>query len=435
MPPDNPSHLLLIDASGFAYRAFHTHPLTSRHSDGLPTGAILGFMALIWDLLSRASADQPTHAAAVFDFPGKTFRHKLFPDYKANRVASKSEELAAQLPYLRHAADALGLKPVEAAGFEADDVIATLAAKAAKAGFRTTIVSSDKDMCQLVVDGSVEIVDPVSRQRLRSKEVVEKLGVEPKVVPDLQALIGDAVDNIPGIIGIGAKTGGALIRRHGKLSAVLAEARKGYRGTVPPKIREAFRRAEPSKILLYRKLALLRSDVTLPVELADLELKPVMRSHLLEILKVLEAEQKFGVMFGAERQLMRVVPALPKGTDPLAWWSAELKRPGQPVPETPQCGFYRRKLVKGAVPVPARIWREPEIDFLTEEPTGNDVIRCEVDGTPRDPAAEWTRLAMKPITEANFHFRIAKGKWATQYAPDEPEASPTKPVDWLKVPL
>ena len=159
-------HLMLVDCSGFAYRSFHSAPAHYHPDHGQPTGAVETFLRLMWGLIGQAQADLPTHAAAVFDARGRTFRQDLFPAYKANRPRARTEELDNQFPMMRGAADLLGMRVLEMAGFEADDLIATLAKKALAKGIRVTIVSSDKDFAQCVVDGSVEIVDPMQNKRV-----------------------------------------------------------------------------------------------------------------------------------------------------------------------------------------------------------------------------------------------------------------------------
>src|SRR5262245_12203354 len=212
-------HLLLIDVSGFAHRAYHAIPKRTR-KDGLEVHAILGSMQMIWKMMGRAQADPITYAAAVFDAPGKTFRHKLYPQYKAGR--QRFPGLIAQMPMLRVATECLGLLAVEAPGYEADDVIATLCTIAKREGIRTTIVGIDKDLFQLVEDNVVEIVDPVNRVRILAADVAGKFGVPPKLMPDVQALAGDSVDNILGVRWVGQIMAAKLIIEHGSLDLFLA---------------------------------------------------------------------------------------------------------------------------------------------------------------------------------------------------------------------
>jgi DNA polymerase-1 len=427
-------HILLLDASGFAYRSFYAGSPVYRESDGEPIGAILGFMGLLWRLLGAAQADQPTHAVAVFDHPGPTFRHKLFPAYKANRnlARARQQELKRQLPVMRAVAGVMGLAPMEVEGFEGDDVIATLAAKAVKDGIRVTIVSADKDFCSLVQDGKVEIIDPMNRTRVLEADVRgRKFGVDPKRVPDVQALAGDPVDNIPGIDGIGLKTAAGLIRALGSIEGVAAAVHTDPQ-LFNPGARVAIKRAGLKTLQLYRTLATLRPDVPVEPAWSELELKPIVREHVEQILKALGAERRFEAVFSTEPKMQRVVEA---SKDAFVWWAKELKSPGQAAPEDPQCGFYRRRLVRGGPWVVARIWREPEVDFMTGKPTGLDVLQCELGGERRDPVIEWLKLCSHPIEEAEFRYRAATADWAKKHAPHEPEAKPSEKIDWNKVSL
>lgn len=424
-------HLLLVDASGFAHRAFHTGGNQFR-SDGLPTWAITGFLAMGWRLLSAIQADQPTHAAAVFDAPGKTFRHTLFPAYKNNRPG-RAEELAVQLPFMRHAAEVLGFTPIEREGFEADDVIASLARAASKLGIRTTIVSSDKDFCQLVSDGLVEIVDPVAHLRILEADVRgRKFGVEPGQVPDVQALAGDAIDNIPGIDGIGLKSASALIRVFGTIEGVMAGIAQAPHHFTPGQRVHLKMPGTLERLKLYRTLATLRTDVEVGNPL-DLVLQPVLRSQVEKILEVLEATGRFESIFATEPKLRRVVDRM---TDEAAyeWWIEELLVSGQDQPDFPQCGCFERRLVRGGVFVPASIWREAELDPVTGEPTGQQILRCQVGSNIRDPFIEWPMLARRPIRREKYDFQMADHGWAKLYAPTDPKANPNKPIDILAHP-
>ena len=413
-------HLLLVDASGFAFRAFYSWPPRYRESDGQPIGAILGFMGMVWRMRGAADADQPTHGAAVFDSPGRNFRHDLFPAYKANRDPARRVELDAQMPFMRHAAETLGLVPVEAPGYEADDVIATLCRKATKAGMRTTIVSSDKDFGQLVADGVVEIVDPMAKRRVLAADVERKFGVPPRLVPDVQALAGDTVDGIPGIPGCGLKLAAGLVRRFGSMEGVIENASKCRQ----PSLRRSLER-HGEKARLYRQLTVLRQDVRLGLALGDLACTEVMVAHLEAIMKALGAANLMGPVFGIDRKEARPVPTV---RDEWGWWKEELKHPGQRLPVDPQPGYYKRKLVKGGPFVMARIWRE------ADPATGKTVVRCEVGGQARDPLAEWTRLSMAPITAAEFGFEVADADHARKYRPGDPKATPGRSINLLLQP-
>ena len=411
-------HLLLMDASGFAFRAFHSQNPRYRESDGEPTGAIEVFMGLTWRMLGAAQADPPTMGAAVFDAPGKNFRHALFPAYKANRDPSRRVELDKQFPIMRAAAEVLGLTSVECSGFEADDVIATLAHRARRAGIRTTIVSSDKDFSQCVDDGKIEIVDPLAKKRALTADVIAKFGVPPAQVPDVQALAGDIIDGIPGIPGCGLKTAAALVRRFGGLEQVLKHADECRFPQVRAQLK---RRADEAR--LYLKLTTLRRNVPIKIKFEDLRLKPVVRSHLIEILRALEAEGRAESIFGLDPQMLRAVD---KVKSPLEWWREELAAPGQRLPDLPQCGFYMRRLIKGGAFVPARIWRDPEYDLVTDTPTGREILRCELGTRAVDPMAEWVRLSAQPISEAEYRKMMLK--WQAGKPPP-----PTSPPDLSKV--
>ena len=252
--------LLLVDGSGYIFRAFHALPPMTR-GDGTPVNAVYGFTAMLMKLIDDM---QPDHVAVVFDVARKTFRSDIYPDYKANR-SEPPEELVPQFALVREATAALTLPAVELAGFEADDMIATYATAAEAAGLATTIVSSDKDLMQLV-RGDVTMLDPMKQRRIGAPEVVERFGVPPEKVVDVQALAGDATDNVPGVPGIGIKTAAELINIYGDLETLLARADE----IKQPKRRENLLNfAEQARI--SRQLVLLRDDAPMPLELAALK--------------------------------------------------------------------------------------------------------------------------------------------------------------------
>ncbi len=217
-------HLYLVDGSGYLFRAYHALPPLTRKSDGLPTGAVSGYCNMLWKLLEDMKGpDQPTHLAVIFDAGEKTFRNDMYAGYKANRPPPP-EDLIPQFPLVRDATRAFGISCVEMAGYEADDLIATYARLAREAKARCTIISSDKDLMQLVVDGEVELLDTMKNKRLATAEVMEKFGVPPDKVIQVQALAGDSVDNVPGVRGIGIKTAAELINTYGDLETLLARA-------------------------------------------------------------------------------------------------------------------------------------------------------------------------------------------------------------------
>jgi len=221
---DGPAiRLWLIDASAYIFRAYHALPPLTRKSDGLPVGAVQGYCNMLWKLIrDMKGADGPTHLAAIFDHSEKTFRNEMYDQYKANRSAPP-EDLIPQFPLVREATAAFGVHCVELPGYEADDLIATYACKARDAGGEAVIVSSDKDLMQLI-GPSVVMWDPMKDRRLAEEAVLEKFGVTPDKVVEVQALIGDSVDNIPGAPGIGPKTAAQLIAEYGDLETLLARA-------------------------------------------------------------------------------------------------------------------------------------------------------------------------------------------------------------------
>jgi len=200
-----PRHVYLIDGSGFIFRAYHALPPLTR-SDGVPTSAVLGFSNMLAKLLSETDAD---HIAVVFDHSGSSFRNQIYDQYKANR-AETPPDLIPQFKLVREATDAFGVCKIDVPNYEADDLIATYAREAEAAGAIVTIVSSDKDMMQLVRD-RVTMLDPIKNRPIGEAEVRERFGVGPDKVIEVQALCGDSVDNVPGVPGIGVKTAAELI--------------------------------------------------------------------------------------------------------------------------------------------------------------------------------------------------------------------------------
>ena len=258
-------HLHLIDGSGFIFRAYHALPPLTRKSDGLPVGAVAGFCNMIFKMVEDAKeADAPTHVAVIFDHSGKTFRNDLYDLYKANRPEAP-EDLKPQFGLIREATRAFNLACIETEGFEADDIIATYAVLARDAGGRVTIVSSDKDLMQLV-GGGVEMFDIMKNRRIGPEEVEEKFGVGPDRVIDVQALAGDSVDNVPGAPGIGIKTAAQLIGEYGDLDTLLARAEE----IKQPKRRQTLIE-NADQIRVSRDLVTLRDDVPLDRPLEALE--------------------------------------------------------------------------------------------------------------------------------------------------------------------
>jgi DNA polymerase-1 len=266
--------LLLVDGSGYIFRAFHALPPMTR-ADGTPVNAVYGFTAMLMKLIDDM---QPDHVAVVFDVARKTFRSEIYPDYKANR-SDPPEELIPQFELVREATKALSLPALELAGFEADDLIATYAAAGENAGLATTIVSSDKDLMQLV-RGDITMLDPMKQRRIGADEVVERFGVPPEKVVDVQALAGDSTDNVPGVPGIGIKTAAELINIYGDLETLLARA-----GEIKqPKRRENLLNfADQARV--SKQLVMLRDDVPLPLDLAALKTPVRDRDQLISFLQ------------------------------------------------------------------------------------------------------------------------------------------------------
>ena len=256
-------HLHLIDGSGFIFRAYHALPPLTRKSDGLPVGAVSGFCNMLFKIIEdQKGSNAPTHLVVVFDAKGKTFRSDIYPEYKMNRPPAP-EDLVPQFPLTRDATRAFGLACIEQEGFEADDIMATLAIQARDAGGHVTIVSSDKDLMQLVGNG-VEMYDAMKNKRIGSEQVVEKFGVGPNRVIDVQSLAGDSVDNVPGAPGIGIKTAALLINEYGDLDSLLERASE----IKQPKRRETLI-DNADQIRTSRDLVTLKTDMEMDCDLDD----------------------------------------------------------------------------------------------------------------------------------------------------------------------
>lgn len=223
MPAKPEDHLYLVDGSGFIFRAYHALPALTRKSDGMPVGAVSGFCNMIWKMLQDLKGDDaPSHVAVIFDASRFSFRNEFYPEYKAQRPDAP-EDLRPQFGLIRDATRAFNLPCIEIDGYEADDVIATYAREAAAGGAEVTIVSSDKDLMQLV-GGRIGMVDLMKGKVIGVEQVREKFGVGPERVIDVQALAGDSVDNVPGAPGIGVKTAALLINEYGDLETLLERA-------------------------------------------------------------------------------------------------------------------------------------------------------------------------------------------------------------------
>ncbi|NQU71452.1 MAG: DNA polymerase I, partial [Rhodospirillales bacterium] len=271
-------HVYLVDGSGYIFRAFHGLPPMTR-PDGTPVNAVFGFTNMLTKLVKDTEAE---YMAVVFDTSRKTFRSEIYGDYKAHRPPPP-DDLIPQFALIREATKAFNLPSIEMEGFEADDIIATYAKQAAEQGHEVTIVSSDKDLMQLVGE-NVRMMDPMKNRIVGPDEVRERFGVGPEKVIDVQALAGDSSDNVPGVPGIGVKTAAELINIYGDLDSLLARA-----GEIKqPKRREnLINFADQARV--SRELVTLRLDVPLEMKLEDLAL------HLpdADILRAFLSEQGF----------------------------------------------------------------------------------------------------------------------------------------------
>ena len=276
------NHLHLIDGSAFIFRAYHALPPLTRKSDGMPVGAVAGFCNLLWgELTASRKETAPTHIAVIFDAGSKTFRNDIYPAYKANRP-ELPEDLRPQFAFTRAATRAFNVPCIEVEGFEADDIIATLARRAVEAGGTATIISSDKDLMQLIGPG-VDMLDPMKNKRIGPDEVFEKFGVTPNRVVDVQSLAGDSTDNVPGAPGIGIKTAALLIQKYGDLDTLLARA-----GEIKqPKRREALV-DNADLIRISRQLVSLDDQMVLDVALETLDLKAPEADVVMGFLKEME---------------------------------------------------------------------------------------------------------------------------------------------------
>ena len=276
--------LVLVDGSGYIFRAFHGLPMMNR-PDGTPINAVFGFTKMLLKLKADLN---PSHIIVIFDAGRVTFRNDIYPDYKANR-SEPPEELVPQFALVRQAAEAIGLPVLEMPGFEADDLIASYARQAEQAGMSCLIVSSDKDLMQLV-RGNITMLDPMKNRPIGREEVIEKFGVTPDKVVDVQALAGDSTDNVPGVPGIGIKTAAELINQFGDLDSLLAAAET----IKQPKRREnLIQFAEQARI--SRQLVYLKDDVDVPLAIDGLVTPQAEEEKLMGFL----AEQGFKSLIAA----------------------------------------------------------------------------------------------------------------------------------------
>ena len=278
-------HFYLVDGSGYIFRAYYALPPLSRKSDGLPTGAVSGFSNMLFKLLEDSRSDdsenKPTHFAVIFDSARKNFRNEIYKDYKANR-SDPPDDLAPQFEYIRKAVEAFNVPSVEQLNYEADDLIATYAKQIINAGAKVTVISSDKDLMQLV-SKNIRLYDPMKSKVIGEKEVHEKFGVKPTQVIDVQSLAGDSSDNIPGVPGIGVKTAAELINKYKNLETLLKKAEE-----IPQKKRKQTIIENKESALISKKLVTLKDDVPVKDKIENFIIKEIKKDKLYSFLREME---------------------------------------------------------------------------------------------------------------------------------------------------
>ncbi len=278
-------HFYLIDGSGYIFRAYYALPPLSRKSDGLPTGAVSGFCSMLFKLLEEARSDdtnnKPTHFAVIFDSARKNFRNEIYSEYKANR-SEAPDDLVPQFEYIRKSVEAFNLPSIELLNYEADDLIATYSKKITDIGAKVTVISSDKDLMQLV-SNKIRLFDPMKSKVIGEKEVFEKFGVKPQQVIDVQSLAGDSSDNIPGVPGIGVKTASELIVKYKNLDNLLSKAAE-----ISQNKRRETLIANKDKALLSKKLVTLKDDVPVKNDLNEFLIKDIDKNKLYTFLREME---------------------------------------------------------------------------------------------------------------------------------------------------
>jgi DNA polymerase-1 len=362
-------HLHLIDGSSFIFRAYHALPPLTRKSDGLPIGAVSGFCNMLQRYIDgNTGPDAPTHVAVVFDKGSHTFRNDLYDQYKANRE-EMPEDLRPQIPLTRRATEAFNIACKELEGFEADDIIATLACQARDAGGRVTIISSDKDLMQLV-GGGVEMLDAMKNRRIDAEGVREKFGVGPERVVDVQALAGDSVDNVPGAPGIGVKTAALLIEEFGDLDTLLARAEE----IKQPKRRQTLI-DHADQIRLSRQLVQLDCATPLDFTLDDLEVRDPDPERLMGFL----AEMEFRTLTRRVADALGVEPPARPAQE--AGAGAAPQAENAPSPATPiDVAVYETIADADTLARWIERARERGVMALDTETTGLDEMRCELVG-------------------------------------------------------
>ena len=278
-------HFYLIDGSGYIFRAYYALPPLTRKSDGLPVGAVSGFCNMLFKLLedskSSENLEKPTHFAVIFDSARKNFRNEIYSDYKGNR-SDAPDDLIPQFDYIRKSVLAFNLPSIEMLNYEADDLIATYVEQILDEGAKVTIVSSDKDLMQLFKK-KVRIYDPMKNKFISNDDVINKFGVGPDKVIDVQSLAGDSTDNVPGVPGIGVKTAAELIKEYGNLENLLKNANK-----IKQNKRRETLLENKDKALVSKKLVTLKNDVPVKDKLTDFVLKKVDVDKLYNFLREME---------------------------------------------------------------------------------------------------------------------------------------------------
>ena len=358
-------HLHLIDGSAFIFRAYHALPPLTRKSDGIPIGAVAGFCNMLHRYVEgNTGPDAPTHVAVIFDKGSHTFRNDMYDQYKANREAMP-EDLRPQIPLTRTATAAFNIACKELEGYEADDIIATLAVQARAAGGRCTIISSDKDLMQLVGDG-VEMLDAMKNKTIDRDGVFEKFGVYPERVVDVQALAGDSVDNVPGAPGIGIKTAALLINEYGDLDALLERAEE----IKQPKRRQTLI-DHAEQIRLSRSLVLLDENTPIDFTIDDLEVRDPDPEQLLGFL----SEMEFRTLSKRVAEVLgREAPAIPEAPAPAV----------ADAPQIADVPFDHSKYEQVSDAEALRVWldRIYEVGYVAvdTETTGLDELTAELVG-------------------------------------------------------
>ncbi|WP_086606978.1 DNA polymerase I [Erythrobacter donghaensis] len=404
-------HLYLVDGSSYIFRAYHRlPPLTN--PEGTPVGAVYGYTTMLWKLAADLdAADGPTHLAVILDAGSESFRNDIYDQYKANRP-EPPEDLVPQFPLIRDATRAFSLPCIEVPGLEADDLIATYARRAQEQGWDVTIVSSDKDLMQLIgeVDGAkIDMLDTMKNQRIWLEEVEEKFGVGPELVGDVLALMGDSVDNVPGIYGIGPKTASKLIAEHGSLTAALDSAPDMKPSKLKERLIEGRKDAELSKVLVT-----LKEDCDLPQPLGEMKLGPVPPEPLAAFLQThgfTSLLRRLDSGAGSPSRTTDLNP--PKPTTAAANGSGEGNR--QPLPEMPPVDHSAYETVQTLERLEAWVARARAAQAVAvdTETTSLDAIRADLVGVS---------LALGP----NDACYIPLGHGGSDMFAEKPEQVPMK---------